>query len=287
MRIVITGGGGFIGSYIAEEAIKQKHEVIIIDKFLNIRIQNAKIFYIKADINNERLLKKIIKKNDVIFHLAAISDIDEASLNPIKTINENILTTVKLLEICRLKKIKKFIFGSSVYVHSSIGGIYRISKKSSELFVEEISKKAGFKFVILRFGSVYGPRQSIKNNISKIIHYALTKKKLIYSGFKQSTRKFIHVKDVAELSMKVIDKKYDNEIVLLEGKKTISLINVLKIIKKNLQIRGKIIFENKIENHYIKNPYSYREMKEKKIYSKKNIDIAKGIDELIKFNKKI
>lgn len=286
MKIIITGGCGFLGSHIAEEAIKKKYKVVVIDKVLKNKIQNVNVNYIKANISNERLLKKIIKKDDIVFHLSAISDIDQASLNSVRTVNENILTTVKLLEICRLRKIKKFIFGSSIYVHSSIGGIYRISKKSSELFVEEISKKSGFKFVILRFGSVYGPRQNIKNNISKIMHNAFIKKKLIYSGSRKSIRKFIYVKDIAKLSLKIIDKQYDNKIVLLEGEKKISLVTVLKIIKKKLKLKGKMIFENNKENHYIKNPYSYKEIKEKKIYLKKNIDITQGINELFKYKKK-
>lgn len=286
MRIIITGGSGFLGSHIAEEAIKKNYQVIVIDKVINHKIQNKKISYIKANISSEQILKKVIKKNDIVFHLAAISDIHEASLSPVRTVKENILTTVKLLEICRLKKIKKFIFGSSIYVHSSIGGFYRISKKSSELFVEQISKNSGFKFVILRFGSVYGPRQSIKNNIAKIIHYVLTKKKLIYSGSIKSMRKFIYIKDIAKLSLKIIDKQYDNRIVLLEGKKKISLIDVLKIIKKKFNLRGKMIFENNKDNHYTNSPYSYKEIKEQKIYLKRNIDIVRGIDEMLKYKRK-
>ena len=285
MRIIITGGAGFLGSHIAEEAIKKKYRVVIVDKVINHKIQNKNISYIKTDIGDEKKLIKIIKKNDIIYHLAAISDINQASLNSVKTVNDNILATVKLLEICRIKKIKKFIFGSSIYVHSSIGGYYRISKKSSELFVEEISKNSGFKFVILRFGSVYGPRQSLKNNISKIIHTALAKKRLVYSGSKKSIRKFVYIKDVAKISLKIINNQYDNKIILIEGKKIISLIKVLKIIKKKLKLKGKIMFEDIKDNHYTKTPYSYKEIKEQKLYVKRNIEIEEGINELLKYKK--
>lgn len=285
MRIIITGGSGFLGSHIAEEAIKKKYKVIVIDKFINFKIQNKNVKFIKADIGDEKKLIKIIKKNDIIYHLAAISDIKEASLNPVKTANVNILATVKFLEICRIKKIKKFIFASSVYVHSSIGGYYRISKKSSELFVEEISKNSGFKFVILRFGSVYGPRQSLNNNISKIIHTALNEKKLIYSGSKNSIRKFIYIKDVAKICLKIINNKYDNKIILIEGKKIISLIKVMKIIQKKLELKGRILFENIKNNHYTKSPYSYKEIKEQKLFIKNTTGIEEGIDELLQYKK--
>lgn len=286
MRIVITGGCGFLGSYIAEEASKKKHEVIVIDKYIGTKV-NEKIRYFKADISNTKILKKIIKANDIVFHLAGISDIDEASKNGVKTVSHNILSTVKLLEICKEKKIKKFIFSSSIYVHSTIGGFYRVTKKSSELLIEEYAKKNRFKFVILRFGSVYGPRQSIKNNISRIIYNAINRKILIYNGAKKSSRKFIHVKDVAKIAMNVISKKFDNKVILIEGKKTIPLVKVLKIIKEKLKINNKLIFENIKKNHYIKSPYSYFEMKEKKYKFDKFIKLEKGIQEMINYHKKI
>ncbi|MDC0413155.1 NAD(P)-dependent oxidoreductase [Pelagibacteraceae bacterium] len=285
MRIVITGGGGFLGSYIAEEASKKKYEVIVIDKYIGTKVNNN-IKYIKADMGNTKILKKIIKVNDIVFHLAAISDIDKASSNGIKTVNNNILSTVKLLEVCKQKKIKKFIFSSSIYVHSKIGGFYRISKKSSELFVEEYAKKNKFKFAILRFGTVYGPRQSIKNNISRMIYNAIYNKRLIYNGSKESSRKFIHVNDVAKISIGIISKKFDNKVILIEGNKPTLVSEVLKIIKKKLKLNNKFIFENIKNNHYIKSPYSYFEMKECKYKLNKYIKLEKGIEDLINYQKK-
>ena len=102
MKIVITGGAGFLGYYIANEAIKKKHTVTVIDK--NIVNKNKNIHYIKSDFGNKKALSKIIKKDDVIFHLAAISDINDANKSGITTVKENILKTVQLLEVCKNKK---------------------------------------------------------------------------------------------------------------------------------------------------------------------------------------
>lgn len=282
MKIIITGGAGFLGSHITEEALKKKYKVVVIDKYIVHKIKNRNLLYIKSDLSNDNLLKKIIKKNDIIFHLAAISDINEASQNGTRTVNENIIKTVKLLEICKKIKIKKFIFASSIYVHCSLGGLYRITKKCSELLIEEYAKNNNFKFTILRFGSVYGPRQSIKNNISRMVYLAVKKKKLIYSGSKNSERKFIHVRDVAKIAINILSKKYDNKVVLIEGKKFIAIKQILKILKKKLKLKKLFEFQNIKHNHYIKNPYSYTEMREYKYKINKQIKIYEGIEESIK-----
>ncbi len=283
MRIIITGGSGFLGRYLALEALKKKYKVIVCDKKISNKIDDKNIKYIRCDLSKNQKLKKIIKKNDIIYHFAGISDIDQAILNPLKTTNINVLGTVSLLEICREKKIKKFIFASTIYVHSDIGSFYRVSKKSAELFIEEYAKKFGIKFTILRFGSVYGPRQDIKNNISNMIYNAIKYKKLIYSGNKNSERSFIYASDVAKASVKIISKKFDNKVILLIGRKKIKVKKVLKIIRSKQNLKGKYIFRNIQKNHYAKNPYSYKEMKENKFFINKGISLEKGITEMINY----
>ena len=283
MRIIITGGSGFLGRYIALEALKKKYKVIVCDKKISNKIDDKNIKYIKCDLSKNQKLKKIIKKNDIIYHFAGISDIDQAILNPLKTANINVLGTVSLLEICREKKIKKFIFASTIYVHSDIGSFYRISKKSAELFIEEYAKKFGIKFTILRFGSVYGPRQNIKNNISNMIYNAIKYKKLIYSGNKNSERSFIYASDVAKASIRIISKKFNNKVILLIGRKKIKVKKVLNIIKNKQNLKGNYIFKNIQKNHYAKNPYSYKEMKENKFFIKKSTSLEDGITKIINY----
>ena len=153
------------------------------------------------------------------FFTQLLYQIQMKSKNGVKTVNHNILSAAKLVEICKEKKIKKFIFFSSIYVHSDIGSFYRITKKSSELLIEEYAKKFGIKFTILRFGSVYGPGQRINNNISNMVYNALKFKKLIYSGDKTSERSFVFAKDVAKAAIKMISKKFNNKVILLIGRK--------------------------------------------------------------------
>jgi UDP-glucose 4-epimerase len=283
-RVIITGGCGFLGRYIAEEALRRNFDVVIIDKHNTIK--NNKIKFYKEDISRSNKIYKLIKKNDIVYHFAGISDINEANKDPEKTFEINTLSTIKLLKICKRKKIKKIIFASSIYVHSDIGGIYRITKKSSELFIETYAKQHNFKYTIVRFGSVYGPKQSNKNNITNIVHNALMLKKLIYSGSKNSIRRFVYVTDVAKASVNLVSKKYDNKVILITGKKINSINQVFNIVKKILKINSSPIYKNIKNNHYSKNPYSYKEMKEEKYIFNKFINLEKGIKEVINYEKK-
>jgi len=286
MRIVITGGGGFLGSHLAEEASKKNIQVVVIDNLIKYRIKKKNILYFKFNLFNSNLLRKIIKKDDIVYHFAAISDIDDANLDPEKTFNLNVLCTIKLLKICKEKKIRKFIYASSLYVHTSIGGFYRVSKKSTELFIEEFAKVNNLNFVILRFGSVYGPRQDKNNNITNIVYNTIKYKKVSYSGHKQSQRKFIYVKDVAKALLTISSKKYVNKVYVISGKRNIKLRIVLNIIKKLMKISSLPHFKNIKKNHYIKNPYSYKEMKENSFVINKYTNIKLGIKNVINYEKK-
>ena len=175
MKILIIGGSGFIGGNLVACLLKKKHTVTVFD-LITPSIQSKKLLFVKGDISNTGLLKKIIKRNQIVYHLAGISDIGEAATIPVETVNINILATVKILEICSKFKIKRFIFASTVYVHSSQGGFYRTSKKSAELYIQEYWEQNKLKSTILRYGTIYGPSNNLKNNINKITNYALKKK---------------------------------------------------------------------------------------------------------------
>lgn len=254
MNILVTGGSGFLGSYLVEELIKKNHKITVLDKNLPRFKFNKKIKFIKSDLLDKNI-QRALKNQDVIFHYAGISGIGEAMLNPKKTANYNIIGTIRLLEQCVRFKIKRFVFASTVYVNSEQGSFYKSSKRASEDFIEEYKKKYNLDFTILRFGTVYGPRASKENNINKIINVALKKKRIIYKGNKKNFREYINVKDAAKIALKTIHKKYANKYVKITGDKKTSVIRALEVIKKELGFTSKVIYQNKKEvGHYINSP---------------------------------
>ena len=178
MKILVTGGSGFLGSNVADELSRRGHQVVIFDKKKSKWIRPNQKMCI-ADILNFKKLKKIIKGSDIVYHFAALADLDQALTEPIKSVDVNIRGTVKILELCRKYNVKRFIYASTIYVNSVDGGFYRSSKKAAEDYIEEYYKRYGISFTILRYGSLYGLRATKSNGIFRIVNKALKNKGLV------------------------------------------------------------------------------------------------------------
>ena len=282
MKCLVTGGLGFLGSYVAEELIKQNHEVTILDKVSPTAKLNRKIKFIKADLLNKKKTELAVKNQDIIFHYGGLSGINESMIDPLKTAGSNIIGTIRLLDLCLKYKIKRFIFASTVYVNSEQGSFYKSSKRAAEDFIEEYKKKYNLEFTILRFGTVYGLRASKENSIDKIIDVALKKKKIIYKGNKKNIREYVNVKDAAKIALKTMNKKYANKYVQITGNKKTSVVKALKIVKKELGFNSKIVFQNKKEaGHYVNSPENLKIKKAKKINLRHSTPFNVGIREII------
>lgn len=282
MKILVTGGSGFLGSHLVEELIKKNHSVTILDKNLPKFKLDKKIKFIKFDLLN-RNIYRAFKNQDIIFHYAGISGIGESILKPKTTADYNIIGTIRLLEQSIKYKIKRFIFASTVYVNSEQGSFYKSSKRAAEDFIEEYKKQYNLDFTILRFGTVYGLRANKENSINKIIDTAFRKKKVIYEGNKKNIREYINVKDAAKMAIKTMNKKYANKYIQISGRNKSPVTKVLQIIKKELNCNSKILFKNKKDiSHYIKSPENMKIKKAKKIDLRHSIPLDIGIKEIIK-----
>jgi len=283
-KICVTGGNGFLGSQIL---LRLKLKKI---PFLNIDIKkknNLKLnFDTKVgDINNVRFLNKSLRGVDTVIHLAAISDIEISKKNIKKTFDVNLNGLINLLEACKVNKIKKIIFSSSIYVSGNKGGYYAISKLACEKVIKEFCKKNKIKYVILRFGSLYGPGSDDNNGIHKILQNALSKKKLIFSGSNLTEREYIYIKDAAEFTIKTLENKYDNKTLIVTGNQTYDSKKVIQLISEILNLPQNIIFK-KIKNtaHNEKTAYFYED-EPIKVSQNFYTDLSQGIINTIKFIK--
>ena len=157
-NVVIFGGSGFLGSHIADQLTKKNYKVYIYDKVKSKYLKKTQTMVI-GDITDYNRVEKVLKKMNYVLHFAAVSDIDEANKNPMKTIKCNILGTSNILEAIRKnKKVEKMIYASSIYARSKDGGFYSTSKRSTESIIENYYDNFKINFSILRFGSLYGTR---------------------------------------------------------------------------------------------------------------------------------
>jgi UDP-glucose 4-epimerase len=241
-NILVTGGSGFIGSYVVDHLIKKKYRVTIIDL---IKPKRKDVSFIKSSILNKKLIRLALKRNKLIFHLAAVSDIDKVKDIPTKTIATNVFGTTLLLDEARKANIKRFIFASTYYSYGSAGNLYTTSKTASESIIKNYNLLYGLKYTILRYPTAYGPKNRQVDAISIFVKRALKNLNLFIHGNGNQERNYLHVEDLGEGSVAAINKKLINKTVTLISSKN---IKIKKLAKKIIQLTGsksKIIFSKR------------------------------------------
>ena len=280
-RCLVTGASGFIGSNLVEYLVKKKYSVRLFDqKSPKFKKKNQKLYL--SSIQNFKTLDKATKKIDILFHFAASADLNESNDKPFLAIEDNIYGTVNILKACVKNKVKKIIFASSIYSVSEQGGIYSTTKLASEMIIERICKKYNIKFVILRFGTVYGERANKFNTVKNFIDEAKKYKNIFRNTQGKEIRSYINVKDVVKIVFLLNQKKYENGYYNIFGNKKTTVKNLLNLIKK--KIPGTKIFYSKKDNrkyNYKTNPFTYKLRKGEEIKLKKYVDLEEGLNKLI------
>lgn len=218
MKILITGGAGFIGSHFVDRLIKESHNVFVVDN-LSIgkkEYLNPKAKFYRIDIQSPKI-EEIFKKEkpEIVFHMAAQINVRFSVENPIEDAKNNILGSINILENSKKYKVKKFIFistGGAIYGDADIIPTsetysekplspYGIAKLSVEKYLYYYWKMHNLKFVILRLANVYGSRQNSTGEAGVIAIFCdkmLSKKQPIINGDGKQTRDFVYVDDVVE-----------------------------------------------------------------------------------------
>ena len=282
-KVVVFGGGGFIGSHVADKLSELGFNTFIFDKLPSQWINKDQKMLV-GDICDIEMVSKAVKGSDIVYNFAALADLNKALYLPLESAKVNIMGNLNILEACRLNKIKKFIYASTVYVNSKEGGFYRCSKSASENYVEEYNNFYQLNYTILRFGSLYGPRADDSNGLLNIIKKAVKYGKLEYNGHPDSMREYIHVEDAAEASIIALEKKFTNKCLTISGQEPMKVSDVLKMIGEILNLKNNSIKfkKGKLLGHYTRTPYAYKKMFTKKYIPPVHIDLGQGLLDLIK-----
>ena len=284
-EVIVFGGSGFLGSYVADELTRRGFDVVIADLHESKYIQGKQKFK-KVDVFNIEEISKIIKTASVVYNFSAVAELEEAIENPIRTFQVNVLGNLNILEACKKAgSIDRFVYASSAYALSNEGSFYGISKQSSEKLTQEYFKKYGLKYTVIRYGSLYGERASHNNYIYNLLRDAIQSGELLYKkGNDEDLREYIHAADAAKLSVDVVeDKQYENEHIILTGTERLKRIELLTMINEIMQNKLKIkqVAGENI-GHYKITPYSYDSTVAKKLVANPFIDLGQGLLECIK-----
>lgn len=255
--ILVTGGAGFIGSHIVDELINNSYNVIVADNLSTGRIENinnSAIFY-NIDIKDKTRLETLFINNKIkyIIHLAAQASVGYSMKYPICDANENIISSLNLIELAKKYNIKKLIVSSTAAVYGEpqylpIDENHNANPSSyyglSKLTMEKYIKLSNIDYIIFRFSNVYGPRQIPEGEagvVSIFMDYFINNNEINIFGDGNQTRDFIYVKDIAKILFLCI--KNDNmtkEIINISSNVSISINELYEklkhITKKDLKV---------------------------------------------------
>lgn len=247
MNILVTGGSGFIGSHLVDKLIEAGHKVRVLD----IRQPyQENVEFLKGDITSKSDVKKSLSDIDIVYHIAAFSNIDLVKDHPLTTIEYNILGTAYLLEECRKREISRFIFASSVYVYEERGHLYTTSKIASELLCKNYNTLYSLPYTILRYGTAYGPRSRGADAVSLFVQRALNGENLVIHGSGEQKRHFTYVEDLALGSVAVLNPMAENKTYTLASREAVSIKQLTAIIKGMFNNRVAIEYDSAREDDY-------------------------------------
>lgn len=250
MKVLVTGGAGFIGSHIVDELLEKKYEVVVIDNLITgheSRIPNG-VKLIKADIRESLDSAFMSEKPDVIIHQAAQVSVANSTLQPLYDADENIMGTINLLNLSVKYNIKKFIFASSAAVYGNPSQLpiienhppqpisfYGLSKLTAESYIQLFSKFYGLSYAILRYSNVYGMRQDANGEAGVIAIFQekiLSGKNPSIYGDGLQTRDFVFVKDVAKANAAAITYG-ENGIYNISSSSQVTVLDIIQEFESN------------------------------------------------------
>lgn len=258
MRMLITGGAGFIGSEFVRQAVKKGHQVAVVDKLTYAgdleRLSEVRkdITFYKADISNQEFIEHIFEKEnpEVVVHFAAESHVDRSLLDPYPFISSNVLGTQVLLEVSKAKGVELFVNMSTDEVYGDLGkegsfteesplkpnSPYSTTKASADMLGRAYYRSFGLPVITIRASNNYGPWQYPEKFVPVIILKALHDEKIPVYGDGTNVREWLYVTDCAEGIMAAIDRGNAGEIYNIGSKEEKQNIEVAKAI---LQLLGK------------------------------------------------
>ncbi len=235
MRVLLTGGSGYLGSLLTRKLLKKGYRVRILDNFLfgkcSIKNLDKKLEIMQGDIRDLTAVSKALRNVDLVAHLASIVGSQSSELDPKTSIEINYLSTRNLAELCKLYKIKQFVFASTCAVYgtqpdqliSENSEVNPLDSYGRSKFQSERAILQAYDYpTILRLGTLFGASYRMRFDlaINLFIAQALNKEKITVFGGNQ-WRPFLHVDDAAQAFSFVLDKQ-------LEG--------IYNVIWKNLTI---------------------------------------------------
>jgi len=305
-RVLVTGGAGFIGSEVTLQLLKKGAFVTVLDNFASGRKEylpkNKKLKIITGSIENEDIIKKSVKDQEAVIHLAALPFIPDSYYYPADFFKINAIGSVNMLwNSIKSKSVEIFLQVSTSEVYGTAQfypmdenhptaphSTYAVSKLAGDRAAFTLHKENGFPVVVVRPFNAYGPRYTEPYIIPEIINQLLKGKKELTLGNVNSSRDFTFVSDTAEAMLRAIsERKVIGEILNIGSGIEITILDLAHKIAKIAKKKIKIKYDESRERPYDVNRLVCNNKKAKDILGwQPKVKMDKGLEITIKWAKK-
>ncbi len=243
MKVLVTGGSGFIGSHVVDRLMSYGIQVRIYDMVFPTFRKDVE--YYQGSLLDLMALRMAMNGISAVFHLAAVADVKDVFNEPHYAESINVRGTINVLEAARLGKVPRVIYGSTTWVYSDAkenevdegtalhapSHLYTATKLTGEYYCQSYAKLYGMESVIFRYGIPYGPRARSGAVVPIFVDKALRGEPITIAGDGSQFRRFVYVEDLAEgnaLGLKPLAK---NNIYNLDGSETITIKQIAETVK--------------------------------------------------------
>jgi len=303
MKILVTGGAGFIGSNLVGGLLKRNYTVRIMDNFSTGKRENIKDFIkdielIEGDIRDYYTVEKVVKGIDVILHQAALPSVPRSIQNPITTNEVNVGGTLNILDAAKESNVQRIIFASSSSVYGDNNKLpkkedmkpsplspYAVSKLTCEYYLSVFNKLYGIETISLRYFNVFGPRQDPNSQYSAVIprfiKAFLKNQQPVIFGDGNQTRDFTYVENVINANLLSISSNSDTPLILnCATSCQISLNDIIKLLNKILNKSIEPKYENERKGD-VKHSFASIDLIKSKIGYKPLVNFEEGLKKTI------
>lgn len=211
MKVLVTGGAGFIGSHVLDVLTSHGHEPVVFDLLPTHHHAPGTFATITGDLTDGATARRAVRGCDAVIHLAAVADVNEVVANPIRADRVNVHGTQMILEAARREEVDRVIYGSTIWVYGNAAAeepdedsllaqpshLYTATKLAGEMYAVAYNEMYGAANTILRFGIPYGPRARPAAVVPSFVGRAQRGEALHIAGDGAQTRQFVYVEDLA------------------------------------------------------------------------------------------
>ena len=244
MRVLVTGGAGFIGSHVVDKLIAAGHRPRIFDMVPSPYHAPGEVDTYIGDLTDRDALADAMNGCQAVMHLAAVADVNQVALDPVFAEEVNSRGTLNVLDAARNAAVKRVIYASTIWVYNGYDGLadedtgtalpshlYTATKLAGEMYCKSYSEQYGLDCTILRFGIPFGPRARAAAVVPAFVKKALAGEPLTIAGDGSQGRRFVYVEDLAEGCVRGLAPDAANRVYNLVGDETVTVKEIASIVR--------------------------------------------------------